>query len=211
VLAYTSSTYSERTSKVLREAHWRILLSPHHPYPLPGLRHAVDNGAWTAFQKGESFNSNAFSRLLERHGSSADFVVAPDIVAGGEKSLDFSLSWMPALRHIRRVLLPVQDGMTPDVISPVLNAWPGLGLFLGGSTEWKLQTLYMWGGIAHAFGRHYHVARVNSVRRIRLCAEAGATSFDGSSAAIFSYKVPRFEAGRNQLSLLTPKALSVGH
>lgn len=44
-------------------------------------------------------------------------------------------------------------------------------------------------------GRHYHVARVNSGRRISLAKQAGADSIDGSSASRFALSLPRLQRG----------------
>lgn len=205
MIGYASNTGTRRNLAALRKAGWRILLTPANPTPREGLRFAIDNGAWTAYQSGEPFDDAAFSALVERHGTGADFVVVPDIVAGGMESLAFSCTWLPRLRGLKQLLLPVQDGMTPDVLARVLNLWPQCGIFLGGSTEWKLKTMYGWGMVAAALRRWYHVGRVNSRRRIRLCAEAGATSFDGTSATMYSVTLPRLEAGRIQPSLLIPE------
>jgi hypothetical protein len=58
--------------------------------------------------------------------------------------------------------------------------------------------------VAAAWRRHYHVGRVNTARRIRLCAEAGADSFDGTSVTMFSCTLPLLESARRQPSLLAP-------
>lgn len=79
-----------------------------------------------------------------------------------------------------------------------------VGLFLGGTTEYKIREMYAWGMVAHAWRRWFHVGRVNTRRRIRLCAEAGADSFDGTSASMYSSTVPLLQAARLQPSLLTP-------
>lgn len=204
MIGYASNTGTLRNLAALRAAGWRILLTPQNPKPRDGIRHGIDNGAWPAFKNNTEFDGKAFFDLVERAGGSADFVVVPDIVAGGMNSLAFSLSWLPRLRHVWRLLLPVQDGMDVQSVSNVLHAWSGLGIFLGGSTEWKLKTMYGWGMLAAALGRHYHVGRVNTVRRIRLAAEAGAHSFDGTSATMYSCNLPMLEAARSQPSLLTP-------
>jgi hypothetical protein len=210
LIAYASRTGTRRNLAALRAAGWRILVTPAKPLVPSGFHFALDNGAWTAFQTGRPFDEIAFADLVEKHGAGADFVVAPDIVAGGMRSLEFSLTWLPRLKNLRQVLLPLQDGMSPIAIGEVLRAWPAIGLFLGGSTEWKLATMYQWGAVAAAFRRPYHVGRVNTTRRIRLCAEAGATSFDGTSASMYCSNVPKLTAARNQSSLLTPAALEVG-
>jgi hypothetical protein len=188
----------------LRTNGWRILLTPDNATRRDGFSFAIDNGAWGCHQKGIPFQEKPFVTLIEKYGSLADFVICPDIVAGGEKSLDLSLQWLPRLTHLRRVLLPVQDGMSMPQVFNVLRHFPSVGIFLGGSTEWKLRTLYDWGVLAAATGRWYHVGRVNTRRRIRLCAEAGATSFDGTSASMYAISVPRLEDARRQPSLLRP-------
>jgi hypothetical protein len=94
--------------------------------------------------------------------------------------------------------------MTREDVEPVLKENPRMGIFLGGSTEWKLATMYDWGLLACAARRWYHIGRVNTRRRIRLAAEAGADSFDGTSASRYSDTLPLLEAARQQPSLLVP-------
>lgn len=204
MIGYASNTGTRRNLEALRLAGWRVLLTPDNPTPRPGLQHALDNGAWRAFQQNEPFNDVGFLRLVDRSAEDADFVVVPDIVAGGMRSLDFSLSWLPRLIHVKTPLLPVQDGMDVFTVSAVLHETPHLGIFLGGSTEWKLSTMYEWGVLADVMNRHYHVGRVNTARRIRLCEEAGVDSFDGTSATMFSCTLPLLESARQNRSLLTP-------
>jgi hypothetical protein len=210
MISYASNTYGRRNLDALRAANWRVLLTPDKPRPPEGMRFGIDNGAWACFQQRIPFEDAPFKRLIERHGAAADFVVIPDIVCGGAQSLDFSLRWLEELRGIRRLLLAVQDGMSAPEIGAILRREPGLGIFLGGSTEWKLRTMYGWGMVANAFGCWYHVGRVNTRRRIRLCAEAGATSFDGTAATMYSINIPKLEAERRQASLLTPAAINGG-
>lgn len=208
MIAYASNTGTRRNLAALRNANWRILLTPENPTLREGLRFGIDNGAWGAYQRQEPFDATAFRALIERYGALADFVIIPDIVAGGMRSLEFSVSWLPYLRPIRNLLLPVQDGMELSRIGAWLSSCPGVGIFLGGSTEWKLKTMYGWGMVAHTYGRHYHVGRVNTARRIRLAAEAGADSFDGTSVTRYSCTLPLLESSRQQPSLLTPRRLA---
>lgn len=115
------------------------------------------------------------------------------------RSLELSESWLPRLIDARLVLIPVQDGLTASDVRPLLGN--RVGIFLGGSTEWKLATMREWGELAREVGCYYHVARVNTRRRIEMCSEAGATSFDGSSASRFAASLPRLERARCQPSL----------
>jgi hypothetical protein len=76
---------------------WRLLLTPDNPTPRDGLRFAIDNGAFAK----DGFQPEPFRDLVERLGCAADFVVLPDIVAGGADSLSLSVSWIPKLRGIQ--------------------------------------------------------------------------------------------------------------
>lgn len=112
-----------------------------------GFPYAIDNGAWTAHQQGKPFNEAAFLRVVEKLGSNADWIALPDIVAGGTRSLDFSLSWLDRLKGAcRLLLLPVQDGMEAHQVGELTS--PSLGLFVGGTTDWKLATMHQWCRIA---------------------------------------------------------------
>lgn len=206
MLGYPTNTGTRRNLDALREAGWRILLTPQNPTPKPDLKFACDNGAWSCHQRNVPFDETGFKRLIDRVGGAADFVIAPDIVAGGDQSLLFSESWMPYLRNMRLVLLAIQDGITADAAGEFLRHHPNAGLFLGGSTEYKLQTMFAWGLVAHAFGRYYHVGRVNTARRIQLAAEAGADSFDGTSASRYSCSLPLLDSSRRQPRLFTARS-----
>ena len=210
--AYAPTEGGRRNMEALRTHGWRLLLSPTHAALDAGFRFAIDNGAWRAHQSGAPFDSAAFEKLVDRLGGAADFVILPDIVGGGADSLEFSLSWLPKLRNLKHLLLPVQDGMAALEVGMVLRQNVRVGLFLGGTTEFKLRELYAWGMVAHAWRRWYHIGRVNTIRRVRLCAEAGADSFDGSGIVTRRYshgcdRLPGMEAARAQPSLLTPAQL----
>lgn len=83
---------------------------------------------------------------------------------------------------------------------------PGVGLFLGGSTDWKLETMPEWGQFAADRAAYYHVARVNTVKRMYLAAAAGANSTDGSGPSRFAVELARLENARRQTDLFTPEA-----
>ena len=199
MIAYASRTGTRRNLAALRDAGWRILVSARGVLRNEGFRYALDNGAWTAFTQGEPFDVAAFEKALDLMGAEADWVASPDIVGGGMRSLELSESWLPRLIDARLVLIPVQDGLTASDVRPLLGN--RVGIFLGGSTEWKLATMREWGELAREVGCYYHVARVNTRRRIEMCSEAGATSFDGSSASRFAASLPRLERARCQPSL----------
>jgi len=201
MIPYASNTGTRRNLAALKEAGWRLILTPDNATYRDGFRFGIDNGA---FSKG-GFQPEPFADLVERLGCAADFIVLPDIVAGGAQSLALSVSWIPKLRGIRSLLLPIQDGMTAREVGMVLRQNVQVGLFMGGSTEFKEREMYTWGMVAKAWNRHYHIGRVNTKRRIRLAAEAGADSIDGTSATMYSVTLPMLDAATRQPSLLIPK------
>ena len=154
-----------------------------------------DNGAFKDFKAGRSFDEKPFLRDLDILASldmigahSADrpvwlveppqWIVVPDIVAGGLLSLDFSLSWEPRCRGLAPLYLAVQDGMTPADVERVLPRFQGI--FVGGSTEWKMDTGAAWVAWGHARGRPVHIGRVGTARRVRWALTTGCDSIDSS-------------------------------
>jgi len=196
VIAYASSTGTRRNIATLRAAGWRLLLTPAQRRHY-GLRYAIDNGAWGAYCRREPWDAAPFLRLVTDLGCGADFVVLPDIVGQGAASLACSLAWVPfLLGHAGQLVLPVQDGLRPDDVRRYLGA--SVGVFVGGTTAWKLETLGAWGKLAAAVGCYLHVGRVNSRRRIARCHAAGAQSFDGTSVTRYAVTLAELEPARRQ-------------
>lgn len=153
-------------------------------------RYALDNGAWLFHVYGQPADFGPFAEALHAIGPSSDFVVAPDVVAGGLASLALSVSWIDrCLASAPMALVPVQDGINPCDVEGLLG--PRVGLFVGGSTAWKWTTVAQWARLADDHAAHVHVGRVNTQRRARLCADLGITSADGSTVARFSITASR--------------------
>ena len=210
---YTSATSRKDALEPLAAAGWGLLFAPNTYSPKRvqfardrGMPIVLDNGAWTAFQKGQDWRAtygDRFESVVELLGPEVEWVVAPDIVAGGAESLELSVSWLPwLLERTQTVLVPVQDGMTPGDLAPIIDAGRGrVGIFLGGSTEWKWATAPEWGELAARWGVPYHVARVNSQRALRIAATVGASSIDGSGPVRFPSMIERLERERAQETL----------
>lgn len=194
-MGYASRTGTKRNLAALRAAGWRLLISATGVHRSEGFPYAIDNGAWTAFQQGRPFDSASFERVIWTHGKGADWIVVPDVVADRVASLRLTSWWLPHLDRFR-LLVAVQNGMVPADVRPWLG--PRCGIFLGGDTAWKLETMRSWGDVARAAGCYYHVARVNSARRIARAQEAGADSFDGTSASQFSDSLGRLDRAVKQ-------------
>jgi len=199
-MAYASRTGTRRNLAELREAGWGLMVSTYGEWRDEGFPYAVDNGAWTAHTQGVPWDEGRFLGLLAVMGDGADFIAVPDIVEGGLNSLRLSESWLPRLPGDALKLVPVQDGMEPDDVAPLL-ADPMVGLFVGGSTEWKVTRLGDFARLCMDLSRWCHVGRVNSLKRIWLCATSGADSFDGSSASRYAVTCRKLDAARRQTAL----------
>lgn len=208
MIAYASRTGTRRNLAALRDAGWRLMVSARGVLRTEGFPYGLDNGAWTAFQRDEPFDVDAFERAVRLLGRDADWIVLPDIVMGGLASLEMSLSWLKRLR--RRValrsakfLIAVQNGMEAPKVMRRIGRWlgPKVGIFVGGDTSWKLATMAAWAKLAHRRGAICHVGRVNSAKRIRACEAAGVDSFDGSSASRFSVTLRPLELARQQIDI----------
>lgn len=205
MICYASRTGTRRNLAALRAAGWRLLISRAGVWRTEGFRYALDNGAWSDFQQGKQFDEDAFDRLLEALGAGADWVVLPDIVAGGQRSLELSVRWTNRARAIcDLVLIAVQDGMTEADLAPFVG--PNVGIFLGGSTEWKLATMAQWGAFCAERRVHYHVARVNSRKRLIMANAAGASSMDGSNLSRYSKNVTHMTNSARQQDMFSPRA-----
>jgi len=197
---YASMTGTLRNLAALDDAGWHVLLSPAGSLNPKGRPYALDNGAWTAHQQGTEFDSDAFMHAVDKVGEKAEWIVLPDIVMGGQRSLDLSLSWLEKLAGLpARLLIAVQNGMTLDDVRNHLN--PMVGIFVGGDSAWKEETTPMWGSLARRRNCYLHVGRVNSQRRIAICAAAGADSFDGTSVTRYAVTMRPLDAARRQSDL----------
>lgn len=141
-----------------------------------------DNGAFVDHLRGTAFNVDAWRdelRCVADHDVLPDFAVVPDVVAGGLTSLAFSLEHLRTVRLFGlRPYLVAQDGMTEaDLVGPLRRFD---GLFVGGSTKWKMATAARWCDFAHEQGKPCHVGRVGTGRRVRWAREIGADSIDSS-------------------------------
>ncbi len=202
MIAYAAYTTNRRSLAALRGADWRVLLSPATGLKNYGLEYALDNGAWSAHIAGIPFPTDPFMEAVAKIGAKAHFVVVPDIVAGGRASLDLTRRWLPwVLERTMVALIAVQDGMLPGDVMHRLGK--RCGIFVGGTTEWKESTMAMWGAVARESGAICHVGRVNTQRRVFLCAHAGATSFDGSSVSRFAKTLPNLDNARKQHDLFS--------
>ena len=206
IIAYCSLATSQSCRNALGTYPWRWILGPYAPWGwqnkinnIPFYRNAgfaLDNGAWSCFQKGIPFQEQLFIECLEEYGERADWIVVPDCVGNKARTLEMLRSWAPRLEKYRQ-LIAVQDGMSALDIACYLEG--GAGIFVGGSTDWKLEKLAYWGDVARSYGVMLHCGRVNTMKRIKLCIDNGYTSFDGSGVSRFASHARKISSYLNQL------------
>ena len=200
---YASRTGTRRNLAELDRHGWRLLVSARGVLRHEGFRYALDNGAWTAFQKREPFDVAAFTVAVDKLGADADFVVVPDKVGDWTETVRMADEWIPKLRGLR-LYMAVQDGMPESVV--IDRAQDVCGVFVGGSTEWKLRTSPHWRELTKRLGMLCHVARVNTQRRIEWCRGFGVTSVDGSNATRFSVNTAPLDKSRRRPVQLSMEA-----
>lgn len=193
------SPLSVRDGKLIDMSQW--------VNPIPGLPYSLDNGAWACHQAGVEWEPGPLLRLVERlglehpggywrEGLNDGWFVLPDIVGGGARSLKRSLDFFeehrngPIADQCASFMLAVQDGMTPEQIRPFAERYR-VGVFVGGSFEWKWATVHDWAELGLDTGVRVHVGRVNSIKRSLLCRDLGITSIDGSSVTVYSKNAPK--------------------
>ena len=180
---------------------WRFLLSPASVKSVyKANRHlldrgyAIDNGAYAYYLKGVEFNDKAFIKLLDRYAEKADWIVIPDVIGDCEETIRMFGIWIGRLLKYNRPLLFVaQDGCEDSgyksgINYPTIEGFTsiGIGIFIGGSTEWKIKHGGYISEICERNNVVCHVGRVNSARRVRICNNWGASSFDGSGMSRFT-------------------------
>jgi len=180
---YTGNDGKLSAIRICNENGWGMFHSAKYD-ARPYQYHALDNGAFQAWVTGRIWDPEPFIDALtkyEEKGPALDFVVVPDIVAGGLESLKFSIGWLDRLDTKSRKYLAVQDGMTENDILPIIKRFGGL--FVGGTLDWKYMTSKTWTDIAHRSGLPCHIGRVGVWDKIVWASRIGADSIDSTSWA----------------------------
>lgn len=178
-----------------------LLLNGHWYDPDKWPYFAIDNGAYSYYSRGIVYDPNPFLRMCNKCWNLElvpDFVVIPDIVGGGRDSLNFSESWYFELNRRYpgwKFYLAVQDGMDADMVksSPI---FPYIaGIFVGGSTDWKLTTMGDWTEFAHKYGLKSHVGRIGPIQRMIHAHELEVDSIDSTTWVQRKGALPKYVNG----------------
>lgn len=175
---YAGQARGQELIKQLNGFGWGEMTQPRE---LPPRRKpfVLDNYAFALWKNNRPWDADGFRRgvdLCVKRKLKPEFVVVPDIVAGGLKSLEFSLAWVDELRGFAPLYLAVQDGMCLDEVTPHTHLFDGL--FVGGTKEWKMASGFWWVSIAHTAGIPCHVGRISGREKTRLVKSWGADSID---------------------------------
>lgn len=164
------------------------LLTPLTRYKNAKRRYGIDNGAYSGFDLA------AFLSLLAREEENREqclFVTVPDIVGSARRTLEI---WKH-MRHMFKLwplALVMQDGME-DMDIP----WDELAaVFIGGCDPWKDSKAALdIVKTAKTLQKHSHVGRVNTIKRFKLYAAAGADTCDGSGIAMYDHMLDDIARG----------------
>lgn len=180
---YIGNTGTLRHFEIMKQNGWgNVHLANAFRYPKKNIDWILDNGAYSNWIHKKPFNSIAFREALikiEKCVSYPDFIICPDIVAGGYDSLQFSLKWLDEIPAGYPIYLAVQDGMQTDIIQNYITLFDGL--FVGGTLDWKLKTAHQWVKLAHEHNLKAHIGKVGTFKRIVWAKNIGADSIDSST------------------------------
>jgi len=182
---YWGNVGSNEVIEYMQEHNHRTLITSPH-YRFPRTEYSLDNGAFSDWKHNREFRSEEFLEFLEKYeqiGKRPEWVAIPDRVTEGNISLEFSISWIDKIPdYFDRLLLVVQDGMDRDRVSQVLEDYDRvIGLFIGGSKRWKIDTAEDWVELAHKHNGICHIGRIGRWNEIMWAERIGADSIDSTS------------------------------
>jgi len=217
VIPYTSALPNKHCLQALNThfPYWRWLVSPASVRSFGKNRepllykhgYALDNGAYSYWNRNLDFPSDKFRTCVDRYGERADWIVLPDVIGDWQATNEFSNEWYEELRDVNQLLIVAQNGSEEDNYRD-LCTWidKGCGVFVGGDDEFKKAHTSSIIRLCKENGVICHVGRVNSMKRATWCNNIGAFSFDGSGMARFTkqanYMSRHMSSMHNQISLL---------
>jgi hypothetical protein len=141
--------------------------------PRQGIKWALDNGVFAAWEKKRPWSEEPFYRFLEKYAAwKPMWCVVPDWVGDRDRTLRLWEDHFPAIQAYGVPLaFAVQDGMTVADVPAEASV-----VFVGGTVSWKWRNLTVW---TKNFPR-VHVGRVNTRALLDQARAAGAESCDGT-------------------------------
>ena len=188
MIVYVGAGSGPFRDMVIASGHGQMVSRQSDAFRIPKTgRWAFDNGAFTDWKNGVPFDNEEFLKRIRRISELPDdrlpdWCVCPDMVASSA-SLEHSLEWKSMLKDYAPRLkwyLALQDYVHPDDVDHALCLEKFEGIFIGGTTHWKLDTSPAWVEWGHQRGLPVHVARINGPNRLQWAIEIGADSVDGT-------------------------------
>lgn len=195
VLLGEFNTGKAAASPYLKRHGWGRMWVTKGPYfDYEGEPYGLDNGAFSCWKNGRTWDGAKFLRRVDAalaSGAIPTIAIAPDIVAGGLGSLEFSAAWRERLPVEFPWYLALQDGIEPGDVEPYLGRFAGI--FLGGTARFK-KTAPRWRAWSLGKGLPMHWGRCGTARRLREAMEVGVDSVDSAT--------PVLKAGEGRLHLI---------
>lgn len=181
-MAYLSGVSGPKVREAAQTERIGLLVTPQS-----SLHHQIPTYRWWAADNAMFTNAVTEAEwvcwlaTLPRDGCL--FATAPDVVGEWRASWKRSKPWLRVIRDLGfPAAVVAQDGMTVADLHRTAAEWDVLFV---GSTEWKeSQTVLDLIAAAKQLGRHVHVGRVNSWRRLEHFAAAGVDTVDGTYLAV---------------------------
>lgn len=176
---FVGSTRSRSFCTMLEQKNIGRVSSPESVCPpYHGEKWIADNGAFSAYLKGKQLDEDRYMSFIEKVSEfypKPCFAVVPDIVADGDRSLEYSLEWITSGRLPKdfRWYLAVQDGMSFEQVKESKQYFDGI--FIGGTLRFKAHAS-SWKGI----GLPVHFGRAGVHDRIHFAYRSGCDSCDSS-------------------------------
>jgi len=195
VMLYLVNPSTPPILEAIADLHLGAIMTPRQGNRLPAAGwYAIDNncGPGKDGKPGAGYpGDEAFLRFLmdldavdgsdrcDPDAARCLFAVAPDVLGDAAATLRRSERMLPLIRHATSfpAALVAQNGLE-DLDVP----WDSFdALFLGGDTTWKLGPgARALTTEAKARGKHVHMGRVNSLKRLRYAEAIGCDSADGT-------------------------------
>lgn len=181
----------ERLKKICQQHGVGRMLAQNWPKLYEGEPWGFDNGAYGFFLKNQEIgpysqeSGEAHGKFLMRLNRAIKLAedvgppymaILPDVVAGGDKSLEISLSWIGKLPQWPWYLA-VQDGMDPAKVIDIIDQVDGI--FLGGSDNYKKYAGW-WCKIAHHHRKKFHFGRAGTLNKLAAAIMIGSDSLDSA-------------------------------
>jgi len=150
--------------------------------------YCLDNGAFSTWKTGLPFDEYSFLKSimkLREHKYSTDFIVLPDLIGKGKKSLEFSANWANRLPYDNWAMV-IHPGITQGAVKKHIDKFATL--FIGGpdNPEWKwdIDNCKKWIDFGLEHGKSVHMGACGSLDELLFCHSLGFDSVDSTNFVI---------------------------